>query len=228
MYAARAGGVGTYDLIDIDPFGCAASFLDAGVQAVTDGGLLCVTSTDMPVLSGVQVCAIRARSFFRQPTFSVALCGNYSATPRAFFRRAWYFPMAPPLFQPFFRLFIVLYLHRATQAGGCLDPLRQRAHQKRPPPRDVSSNPPALDLGRRRSVPSEHRARPQRRHRPLRARLRARQALPQGRPGRCAGENLVRLAVPGLLQLCPPPGPPPKATFRKNSYVAGAESPHKR
>lgn len=55
MYAARAGGLGTYDLIDIDPFGCAAGFLDAAVQAVTDGGLLCVTSTDMPVLSGVQV-----------------------------------------------------------------------------------------------------------------------------------------------------------------------------
>lgn len=55
MYSARAGGVGTYDLIDIDPFGCAGGFLDAGVQAVTDGGLLCVTSTDMPVLSGVQV-----------------------------------------------------------------------------------------------------------------------------------------------------------------------------
>lgn len=55
MYAARAGGLGTYDLIDIDPFGCAAGFLDASVQAVRDGGLLCVTSTDMPVLSGVQV-----------------------------------------------------------------------------------------------------------------------------------------------------------------------------
>lgn len=55
MYAGRAGGLGAYDLIDIDPFGCAAGFLDAGVQAVTDGGLLCVTSTDMPVLSGAQV-----------------------------------------------------------------------------------------------------------------------------------------------------------------------------
>lgn len=55
LYSARAGGLGTYDLIDIDPFGCAAGFLDASVQAVTDGGLLCVTSTDMPVLSGAQV-----------------------------------------------------------------------------------------------------------------------------------------------------------------------------
>lgn len=55
MYAARAGGLGTYDIIDIDPFGCAAEFLDASVQAVKDGGLLCITSTDMPVLSGAQV-----------------------------------------------------------------------------------------------------------------------------------------------------------------------------
>ncbi|CAM9098118.1 unnamed protein product [Ectocarpus fasciculatus] len=54
LYSARAGGLGTYDLIDVDPFGCAAGFLDASVQAVTDGGLLCITSTDMPVLSGAQ------------------------------------------------------------------------------------------------------------------------------------------------------------------------------
>lgn len=55
LYAARAQGVGTFDVIDIDPFGCAAGFLDASVQAINDGGLLCVTSTDMPVLSGAQV-----------------------------------------------------------------------------------------------------------------------------------------------------------------------------
>lgn len=55
MYAARAGGLGTYDIVDIDPYGESAPFLDASVQAVKDGGLLCVTSTDMPVLSGVQV-----------------------------------------------------------------------------------------------------------------------------------------------------------------------------
>ncbi|CAM9211889.1 unnamed protein product [Hapterophycus canaliculatus] len=54
LYSARAKGLGTFDIIDIDPFGCAAGFLDAGVQAISDGGLLCVTSTDMPVLSGAQ------------------------------------------------------------------------------------------------------------------------------------------------------------------------------
>lgn len=63
MYAARAGGLGTYDLIDIDPFGCAAGFLDASVQAVKDGGLLCITSTDMPVLSGAQVTHVQLSRF---------------------------------------------------------------------------------------------------------------------------------------------------------------------
>ena len=42
----------TYDVIDLDPYGTCAPFLDAAVQCVADGGLLCVTSTDMTVLSG--------------------------------------------------------------------------------------------------------------------------------------------------------------------------------
>lgn len=42
-----------YDVIDLDPYGTAAPFLDAAVQAVRgDGGLLCVTCTDMTVLGG--------------------------------------------------------------------------------------------------------------------------------------------------------------------------------
>jgi len=36
----------------LDPYGTAAPFLDSAVQAVSDGGLLCVTCTDMAVLSG--------------------------------------------------------------------------------------------------------------------------------------------------------------------------------
>jgi tRNA (guanine26-N2/guanine27-N2)-dimethyltransferase len=39
-----------YDIIDLDPYGSAAPFLDAAVQAVRDdGGLLCVTCTDAGV-----------------------------------------------------------------------------------------------------------------------------------------------------------------------------------
>ncbi|KAL6091337.1 hypothetical protein STEG23_030258 [Scotinomys teguina] len=41
-----------FDVIDLDPYGSPAPFLDAAVQAVTDGGLLCVTCTDMAVLAG--------------------------------------------------------------------------------------------------------------------------------------------------------------------------------
>lgn len=41
-----------FDVIDLDPYGSAAPFLDAAVQSVQDGGLLCVTCTDMGVLSG--------------------------------------------------------------------------------------------------------------------------------------------------------------------------------
>ncbi|XP_013210528.1 tRNA (guanine(26)-N(2))-dimethyltransferase isoform X3 [Microtus ochrogaster] len=41
-----------FDVIDLDPYGSPAPFLDAAVQAVNDGGLLCVTCTDMAVLAG--------------------------------------------------------------------------------------------------------------------------------------------------------------------------------
>lgn len=41
-----------FDVIDLDPYGSAAPFLDAAVQSVEDGGLLCVTCTDMSVLGG--------------------------------------------------------------------------------------------------------------------------------------------------------------------------------
>jgi tRNA (guanine26-N2/guanine27-N2)-dimethyltransferase len=41
---------GKYDVIDLDPYGTAAPFLDAAVQSVRDdGGLLCVTCTDAGV-----------------------------------------------------------------------------------------------------------------------------------------------------------------------------------
>ena len=41
-----------FDLVDLDPYGTAAPFLDAAVQSVADGGLLCVTCTDLAVLAG--------------------------------------------------------------------------------------------------------------------------------------------------------------------------------
>ncbi|XP_007421017.1 tRNA (guanine(26)-N(2))-dimethyltransferase [Python bivittatus] len=41
-----------FDVIDLDPYGSPSGFLDAVVQSVRDGGLLCVTCTDMAVLAG--------------------------------------------------------------------------------------------------------------------------------------------------------------------------------
>lgn len=51
MYQHKEPGT-QFDVIDLDPYGSASPFIDAAVQAVADGGLLCVTCTDMPVLSG--------------------------------------------------------------------------------------------------------------------------------------------------------------------------------
>lgn len=42
---------GKFDVIDLDPYGTAAPFMDAAVQAVNDGGLLCVTCTDAGVFA---------------------------------------------------------------------------------------------------------------------------------------------------------------------------------
>lgn len=43
-----------FDVIDIDPYGSATPFIDLGVRSIADGGLLCVTCTDMAVLAGGQ------------------------------------------------------------------------------------------------------------------------------------------------------------------------------
>lgn len=40
-----------FHVIDLDPYGTAGPFLDAAVQAVTDGGMLCVTCTDAAVFA---------------------------------------------------------------------------------------------------------------------------------------------------------------------------------
>ncbi|KAI8063518.1 N2,N2-dimethylguanosine tRNA methyltransferase [Gongronella butleri] len=51
MYQA-VGSNQKYDVVDIDPYGSAAPFVDGAIQAVEEGGLLCVTCTDLAVLSG--------------------------------------------------------------------------------------------------------------------------------------------------------------------------------
>ena len=41
-----------FDVVDLDPYGGPTIFLDGAVQSVAEGGLLCVTATDMAVLAG--------------------------------------------------------------------------------------------------------------------------------------------------------------------------------
>jgi tRNA (guanine26-N2/guanine27-N2)-dimethyltransferase len=43
--------IGKFDVIDLDPYGSAAPFMDAAVQGINDGGLLCVTCTDAGVFA---------------------------------------------------------------------------------------------------------------------------------------------------------------------------------
>lgn len=51
--ARAAGGSMHYHVIDLDPYGTAAPFLDAAVRAIVDGGLLCVTCTDAGVFASL-------------------------------------------------------------------------------------------------------------------------------------------------------------------------------
>ncbi|KAA0202582.1 hypothetical protein HAZT_HAZT008962 [Hyalella azteca] len=53
LYINRGHGSGEqFDVIDLDPYGSPHLFLDGAVQAVSEGGLLLVTCTDMAVLCG--------------------------------------------------------------------------------------------------------------------------------------------------------------------------------
>lgn len=47
------GTRGKYEVIDLDPYGTAVPFLDAAIQALNDGGLLCVTCTDAAVFASL-------------------------------------------------------------------------------------------------------------------------------------------------------------------------------
>ncbi|KAL9062198.1 MAG: hypothetical protein Q9157_009136, partial [Trypethelium eluteriae] len=52
MYTLAGNDDGTkYDVVDLDPYGTAVPFLDAAVQALKSGGLLCVTCTDAGIFA---------------------------------------------------------------------------------------------------------------------------------------------------------------------------------
>ena len=50
-HAASEKYIHRFDVIDLDPYGTAAPFFDSAVQALQDGGLLCVTCTDAGVFA---------------------------------------------------------------------------------------------------------------------------------------------------------------------------------
>ncbi|XP_062200622.1 tRNA (guanine(26)-N(2))-dimethyltransferase 1-like isoform X2 [Phragmites australis] len=54
-----------FDVVDLDPYGSPASFLDSAVQCVADGGILMCSATDMAVLAGgnVEVCFSKYGSY---------------------------------------------------------------------------------------------------------------------------------------------------------------------
>jgi len=55
-----------FDFVDIDPFGSPSPYIDCGLRAVKDGGLLSVTATDSTVLSGLYP-GIALRRYFGLP-----------------------------------------------------------------------------------------------------------------------------------------------------------------
>jgi tRNA (guanine26-N2/guanine27-N2)-dimethyltransferase len=58
-----------FDLIDIDPFGSPAPFLDPAVQRLNHGGILAVTATDTAALAGVAPAACE-RKYWAMPVKS--------------------------------------------------------------------------------------------------------------------------------------------------------------
>ena len=52
MYLRRQPLDYRFSVIDLDPYGSPTPFLDAAVQSTKDGGLMCITCTDMAVLCG--------------------------------------------------------------------------------------------------------------------------------------------------------------------------------
>ncbi|KAI4164008.1 MAG: hypothetical protein LQ342_002505 [Letrouitia transgressa] len=53
MYAMGTSNQPLYHVIDLDPYGTAVPFLDGAIQAISNGGLLCVTCTDSGVLASI-------------------------------------------------------------------------------------------------------------------------------------------------------------------------------
>ncbi|MGD0802500.1 MAG: tRNA (guanine(10)-N(2))-dimethyltransferase [Candidatus Bathyarchaeia archaeon] len=57
MLNLRSSPMNRFDYLDIDPFGSPSEFLDSGVRATRDGGVIALTATDMAPLCGVSPMA---------------------------------------------------------------------------------------------------------------------------------------------------------------------------
>lgn len=49
LFVLKAKGL-NINVIDLDPYGSAAPFMDSALQNISNGGLICLTCTDMAVL----------------------------------------------------------------------------------------------------------------------------------------------------------------------------------
>jgi len=83
MYAHS--GQNAVDVVDLDPYGSAAGFVDAAVQSVAGDGLLCVTCTDMTVLAGrgyPEKCfALYGGSGVKQQYTHETVCSSFVTSP---------------------------------------------------------------------------------------------------------------------------------------------------
>ena len=63
-----------FEVIDLDPYGSAAPFIDAAVRTVADGGLLCITCTDLRILAGNSYYEKCYSLYGGLPTKNTAFC----------------------------------------------------------------------------------------------------------------------------------------------------------
>jgi tRNA G26 N,N-dimethylase Trm1 len=45
----------SFDVVDLDPYGSASFLLEPAMKSIKNGGLMCVTCTDMAVLAGISL-----------------------------------------------------------------------------------------------------------------------------------------------------------------------------
>jgi len=114
-----------FDVVDIDPYGSAAPFMDAAMQAVVDGGLLCVTCTDLSVLNGnyPEVCFSKYRSipakasYMHEMAVRIVLAALESAANQ---HQRHIVPILSVCVDFYLRCFVRVYTSKAEVKKSCL------------------------------------------------------------------------------------------------------------